>query len=97
MPVFSFEIARAGRPPLTIQTKHLEGVVAAWREVEALALALKKYTGASIRVRNAEGAIVILAGIATALATIKKYRGPEDAPLEGQGLTAFSQWRPAAP
>ncbi len=74
MPVFSFEIARVSKPPLVVQTKDLDSFSAIWREVEVLAEAVRNYSGAAIRVKNEEGGIVILAGVATALATIEKYR-----------------------
>jgi hypothetical protein len=74
MPVFSFEIARVGKLPLVVKTKDMESFSAIWREVEVLAEALRNYSGATIRVKNDEGGIVILAGVATTLATIERYR-----------------------
>jgi len=72
MPLFSFEIARVAKPPLFAQTQSLADMPAVWRQVEALAVAFRNYTGACIRVKNAEGGIIILTGVATALATIEK-------------------------
>ncbi len=100
MPLFSFEIARAGKLPLVVQTKNLDGFSALWREVEALAEAVKHYSGATIRVKNAEGGIVILAGVATAIATMEKYRRqtrtspyPSDAPAQFPGLRTLAAAR----
>jgi hypothetical protein len=76
MPLFSFEIAQVGKPPFVAQTQWLDDLATAWRQVEALALAVRHFQGASIRVKNAEGGIVILTGVATALATIEKCRRP---------------------
>ncbi|WP_294531882.1 hypothetical protein [uncultured Rhodoblastus sp.] len=80
MPVFSFEIAQEGKPPFLAQDQSLADISAAWCQVEALAVMAKDSRGSSIRVRNAEGHIIIFTGIATALATIEKCRRP-DCPL----------------
>jgi hypothetical protein len=81
MPLFSFEIAQGGKPPFVARTQSLPDIRAVWCQVEALALTIGKRDGASIRVKNAEGGIVILTGVATALAMIDKCARP-DCPLK---------------
>jgi hypothetical protein len=80
MPVFSFEIAQEGKRPFLEQDQSLADIAAVWCQVEALAVMAKDFSGASIRVRNAEGCTLIFTGVATALATIEKCRRP-DCPL----------------
>jgi hypothetical protein len=72
MPLFSFEIVRDRKPPFFAQTQTLTDIAAVWRQVETLAVAFRNYTGASIRVKNAEGGIIVLTGVATALSIIEK-------------------------
>lgn len=81
MPLFSFEIAQGGKPPFVARTESLPDIRAAWCQVEALALTIGHRDGASIRVKNADGGIVILTGVATALAMIEKCNRP-DCPLK---------------
>jgi hypothetical protein len=81
MPLFSFEIAEVGKPPFVARTQSLPDIRAVWCKVEALALTIGNRDGASIRVKNAEGGIVILTGVATALAMIEKCSRP-DCPLK---------------
>ncbi|WP_374545220.1 hypothetical protein [Rhodoblastus sp.] len=76
MPQFSFEIAQVGKPPFVVQTQMLDDISAAWCQVEALAFAVRHCSGASIRVKNADGGIIILTGVATALATLEKCGRP---------------------
>jgi hypothetical protein len=93
MPLFSFEIAQVGKPPFVAQTQALDDIAAAWCQVEALALAARNWPGASIRVKNADGGIIILTGVATALATLDKCRRP-DCPLKNmKGGKSFSALR----
>jgi hypothetical protein len=92
MTLFSFEVVRAGRPPLVVRTTDLDDPAAAWREVEIVALMMRNYPGASIRVKNAEGGIVILAGLATALATAERCRVPAGGPQRNRRAMAMSSW-----
>lgn len=96
MPQFSFEIAHAGEPPFLAQRQNLADSADAWRQVEALSLAVRKHAGATIRVRNAEGHIIIFAGIATALATFER-RNRSDSPLKREGADAAPSWRAMLP
>ncbi|MCI4678704.1 hypothetical protein K9U39_07630 [Rhodoblastus acidophilus] len=93
MTLFSFEVVRAGRPPLLVRTRDLDDLAAAWREVEIVALMMRNYPGASIRVKNAEGGIVILAGLATALATAERCRFPAGGPQQNRRAMTMSAWR----
>jgi hypothetical protein len=81
MPLFSFEIAEVGKPPFVARTQSLPDIRAAWCQLEALALTIGNRDGASIRVKNADGGIVILTGVSTALAMIDKCSRP-DCPLK---------------
>ena len=93
MPLFSFEIAQPGKPAFVAQTQSLDDIAAAWCQVEALALAARNCPGASIRVKNADGGIIILTGVATALATIEKCRRPA-CPLKSmKGAQTFAALR----
>ena len=93
MPLFSFEIAQPGKPAFVAQTQSLDDIAAAWCQVEALALAARNCPGAAIRVKNADGAIIILTGVATALATIEKCRRPA-CPLKSmKGVKSFAALR----
>jgi hypothetical protein len=83
MPLFSFEIAQGGKPPFVARTESLPDIRAAWCQVEALALTIGRRDGASIRVKNADGGIVILTGVATALAMVEKC-SRLDCPLKGR-------------
>ena len=80
MPLFSFDIAEAGKPPFLAHDQSLADIGATWCQVEALAVMAKDSRGAYIKVRNAEGRIIIFTGIATVLATIGRCRRP-DCPL----------------
>ncbi len=67
--MFTFEITPAEGP--TVATvESLPNQKAAWCYVEFLATQLKTKTGARIRVRNADGEIIIQAGAPTAVASI---------------------------
>jgi hypothetical protein len=88
MPLFSFEIAQVGKPPFVARTQSLPDIGAAWCQVEALALTIGKRNGASIRVKNADGGIVILTGVATALAMIEKCTRPDCILKKRKGASA---------
>jgi hypothetical protein len=87
MPVLTFEIlcdneepiiadvlTLPDEPPMCCRVEAwLSNERAIWCRVEALALRLgKKGDSAFIRVRDSEGATLVLAGVATALASIEK-------------------------
>ncbi len=73
MPLFTFEIARRGEAPVIAEVLSLPNFAAAWCNVERLAFKLKRSNGeAYIRVKDSDGHIVALAGIATALASYEK-------------------------
>lgn len=93
MPLFSFEIAEAGKQPFVAQTQSLPDIRAAWCKVEALALTIGNREGASIRVKNAEGGIVILTGVATALAMIEKCSRPDCALKRGGAAAKLAPMR----
>jgi hypothetical protein len=97
MPQFSFEIAHAGEPPFLAQKQELEDMAAAWCQVEALSLAVRKHAGATIRVRNAEGRIIIFAGVATALTTFERCSRAECPLKHPNGKDAAPAWRAMLP
>jgi hypothetical protein len=72
MSPFTFEIVRQGDRPVIAKVMTLSGDRAIWCQVEALALRVEDGDGASIRVKNSKGEIVIRTGVATALASIEK-------------------------
>lgn len=69
MPLFTFETDIADEPA-TIAVESLPDQKAAWCYVEFLATQLKLESGARIRVKNAEGEVIIDAGARTAIASI---------------------------
>jgi hypothetical protein len=72
MPLLTFEIIRYGEAPVLADVASLSDERSAWRHVEGLALRTKDRNHALIRVKNSEGQIVVLAGVAMALASIER-------------------------
>jgi len=72
MPVFTFEIIRQGDAARAAHVLTLSDDRAVWPHVEALALRIQNPDNTFIRVKDSAGAIVVRAGVATALASIEK-------------------------
>ncbi|MEJ0095654.1 MAG: hypothetical protein WDN46_20285 [Methylocella sp.] len=81
MPLLTFEIIRFGEAPVLADIASLADERFVWRHVEGLALRTKDRNHALIRVKNSEGQIVVLAGVAIALASIRNC-GRADTQLE---------------
>ncbi len=72
MSAFTFEIVRNGETPVIADVLTLSEERVIWCQVEALAVRVKNPDGASIRVKNGKGEMLIQAGVSTALASIEK-------------------------
>lgn len=72
MAAFTFEILCPGQATIIADVLMVPDERALWCQVEALALRIKNDGGASIQVKNSIGETVIVAGVATALASIGK-------------------------
>ncbi len=107
MEEFSFEVVRRGEASAVVHVLQLPDGRAIWRRVEALALGVDGGASAFIRVRNSQGATVVRAGVATAIASIEKC-SRIDCPLKRElqhrcsngrkngGLSGQRPWRPAS-
>jgi hypothetical protein len=82
MPKYTFEIIERGEVKSTPTVLALPNDRALWSCVEALALRAAGLQGASIRVRNSQGDVIIRAGISTALASIEGCKA--ECPLKNE-------------
>jgi hypothetical protein len=73
MPLLTFEIIRHGEAPVLADVASVSDEQFAWSHVEGLALRTKDRNHALIRVKNSEGRIIVLAGVAMALASIQRH------------------------
>jgi hypothetical protein len=72
MAAFTFEIICPGQATIIADVLMVPDERALWCQVEALALRIKNDGSASIQVKNRMGETVIIAGVATALASIER-------------------------
>jgi len=72
MAAFTFEIICPGQASIIADVLMVPDERALWCQVEALALRIKNDGGASIQIKNPMGETVIVAGVATARASIEK-------------------------
>ena len=72
MAAFIFEIICPGQATVSADVLMVPDERALWCQVETLALRIKNDRGASIQVKSPMGETVIVAGVATALASIEK-------------------------
>jgi len=74
VPLYSFEVVRADGSNLVAAKRDLPSNADAWGHLEVLAIQLRHRRDVQLCVRDSDGSIVILSGIATVIATIEGCR-----------------------
>jgi len=72
MPLFSFEVLRPDGSNLVSDKRVLPSNAEAWGYLEVLAVQLRRHRDVQLCVKDSDGSIVILSGIATLIATIER-------------------------
>lgn len=72
MPQYTFELVRDFEAPVVVDIRSFPNSRAAWCHIEFLALRHRDEARARLQVKNSDGEIIILTGIATAVASAKR-------------------------
>ncbi|HKN27056.1 MAG TPA: hypothetical protein VJY34_03905 [Roseiarcus sp.] len=72
MPLFSFEVSRPDGSNLVADKRDLPSNTEAWGHLEVLAIQFRRHRDVQMCVRDSDGSIVILSGIAILIATIER-------------------------
>ena len=74
MPLFSFEVLWPDGSNLVADKRDVPSNVEVWGHLEVLAIQLRRHRDLQLRVKDADGSIVILSGIGVPIATIERCR-----------------------